>query len=103
MTDGPDVAEPAWPRFWVAAGWLLVLALACAVVAALSLPATSMSAEPGAQARDVFRPEWLVLAAFLAYPVRRVARASLPLGAVALIAASAQVVTIADTAADRLT
>ena len=86
----------------MAAGWLLTLALAGVALSALSLPALSPAGEPPVQARDVFRPEWLVLAAFLTYPVRRVARASIPLGAVALVAASAQVIAIADLATERL-
>lgn len=92
----------AWPRPWAAVGWLLTLAVASAALSVLSLPEPAVTSAQPPAARDLFRPEWLVLASFLAFLVRRVARASILLGALALVAASAQVLAVADWATDRL-
>ncbi len=86
---------------WVGLGWFCVVMLGSALVAELSLPTPKTSVGPAAVG-DVVRFDWLILATFLAYPIRRCCRARVWLGVLAMTAASAQSFSIVDTATERV-
>jgi len=86
---------------WVGLGWFCVVMLGSALVAELSLPTPPTSVGSPAVG-DIVRFDWLILATFLAYPIRRCCRARVWLGVLAMTAASAQSLSIVDTATERV-
>ncbi len=86
---------------WVGFGWCCVALLGSAVAGWLSLPAVETSVG-AAGVSDIVRFDWLIVATFLAYPIRRSCQARVWLGLLALAAASAQSFSVVDTAVERI-
>ncbi len=86
---------------WVGLGWFCVVMLGSALAAWLSLPVPDPP-QGSASVDDIVHFEWLIVATFLAYPVRRCSQARVWLGLIAMTAASAQAFSVVDTAAERV-
>ncbi len=86
---------------WVGLGWFCVVMLGSALVAWSSLPTTTTSVG-ASTVSDVVRFDWLIVATFLAYPIRRCCQARVWLGVLAMTAASAQSFSVVDIATERV-
>lgn len=84
MPPGERVSRPRQQSAYLAGGWIVLACLIVAVAVELSLPG-SWQSDP-AVGRQVFNPEWLILATLVVLCVHRAARACwwLMLPAVAL-------------------
>lgn len=87
---------------WVGLGWFCVVMLGSALVAGLSLPFLPGYQDRPTDVGDVVRFDWLIVATFLAYPIRCCCQARIWLGLLAMAAASAQSFSIVDTATERI-
>ncbi|MBA3234313.1 MAG: hypothetical protein H0T17_10280 [Propionibacteriales bacterium] len=88
--------------WWVGLGWFAAAALLSALVVALSLPAEPAGLDRPYAVSDVVRVDWLILATFLCYLLRRCARASLLCGLAAVVLCSAQSFYVVSAALERL-
>ncbi len=86
----------------VAAGWFAVVVLVSAAAAGLSLPYLDQSHSDPSTVGEVVRFDWLILATFLVYPIRRCCEARIWLGLLATAAACAQSFYVVDTATERV-
>jgi hypothetical protein len=73
MSPGERVSRPRQQSAYVAGGWIVLACLVVAIAVELSLPG-SWQSSPESR-REVFRPEWLILATLVVLCVHRAARA----------------------------
>jgi hypothetical protein len=69
MAWPPQRRQPSTGDGWVALGWSLGALLAAGVLATLASPGTTPEPYTLFAPRDFIRPEWLVLATFIAFPL----------------------------------
>jgi hypothetical protein len=87
---------------WRAVGWSTVALLAAGALGALALPSTSPTPFTTFERSDFVRPEWLVLATLLAYPVYLAARSHWIVAAPLVAILAAENWYVVDTALDSL-
>ncbi len=85
----------------VAVGWFAVVVLVSAA-AGLSLPSLQVSHDDPATVDEVLRLDWLIVATFVTYAIRRCCEARIWLGTLATVAACLQSFYVVDTAMDRV-
>lgn len=76
--------------WWAGMGWFAVIALASALVVAVSLPTEPIGLDRAYRVSDAARLDWLIVSTFLCYPLQRCARASLLCGFAAVVLCTAQ-------------
>ena len=89
------------PDCWSATGWLLAVTALCGICDFLALPDGGVWLGMPLSGHEMFRPEWLVVATFLAFPLVRLARASMLLGLLGFALATGEMYTIVDNARER--
>ncbi len=87
---------------WAPVGWFSLLVGAAALTWSLCLPGYVTDLDVSRRPGQAFHLEWFLLATALAYLIWRAARSSWVVGIVGLLIASAQLLGIADEAAQRL-
>lgn len=85
-----------------ALGWSFVALLGAGILGTLALPGTVPSPYDEFSRGDFLRPEWLVLATLLAYPVYVAAKASWLVAVPVVVIVSAQSWYVVDTALDSM-
>jgi hypothetical protein len=82
-------------------GWLLAVTAICGICDFFALPDASVWLGMPLESREMFRPEWLVLATVTAFPLFRLAWASFFLGALGLFLSAGEMLTIVDNGHER--
>ncbi|MBA2774519.1 MAG: hypothetical protein H0U36_10825 [Nocardioidaceae bacterium] len=100
-TEEPSLVLPDDVSGWIGLGWFAAVAMCWAVVVALALPPESF-VNQSSPISQVVRLEWLVLATFLVWPIRRCAQHSIWWGAAALVVASSQSFYVVSVGLERL-
>jgi hypothetical protein len=102
MARLPRGHRPSTYDGWVALGWSALALVGAGILGALALPGTTPAPFTDYTRGDFLRPEWLVLATLLAWPVFCAARASWWVAVPVVATLSAQSWYVADTAVDSL-
>jgi hypothetical protein len=89
------------PDCWSATGWLLAVTAICGVADFLALPDGAVWFGMPLSGDEMFRPEWLVMATVLAYPLVRLAQASYILGVLGFLLSAGEMLTIVDNGRER--
>ncbi|MFY9915719.1 MAG: hypothetical protein WAK18_13695, partial [Nocardioidaceae bacterium] len=89
------------PDHWSAAVWLAAVAVMCGIADFGALPDGQVWFGMPLDGHELFRPAWLVAGTLVAFPLFRLARASLVLGVLGLILAAGEMLTIVDNARER--
>ena len=89
------------PDSWSAAGWLVAVAATCGIADFGALPDGQVWFGLPLDGHVMFRPAWLVAGTLVAFPLFRLARASLVLGVLGLLLSAGEMFTIVDNARER--
>ncbi len=89
------------PDDWSAAGWLAAVAVMCGIADFGALPDGQVWMGMPLDGHELFRPAWLVAGTLVAFPLFRLARASLVLGVLGLVLSAGEMFTIVDNARER--
>src|SRR5262245_24409653 len=76
------------PDAWSGLVWLLAVTAVCGIADYFALPDADVWFGMPLGGHELFRPEWLIMGTLVAYPLFRLARASLVLGVLGLLLAS---------------
>ncbi|MBA2698723.1 MAG: hypothetical protein H0U61_08120 [Nocardioidaceae bacterium] len=99
--EEPRLGTPEDASGWLGLVWFLGVALCSAAVVALALPPVSFLDE-SSRVGQVVHLDWLILATFLVWPVRRCAQHSIWWGVAAVVVVSSQSFYVVGTGLDRL-
>jgi hypothetical protein len=94
--------EPSTFDGWVALGWSFAVLVGAGILGTLALPGTVPHAYDEFSRGDFLRPEWLVLATLLAYPVYLASRANWFVAVPVVAIVSAQSWYVVDTALESM-
>lgn len=100
-TEEPSLAVPDDLSGWIGVGWFAGVAFCSAIVVALALPPESF-VDQSSPVSQLVRLDWLLLATFLVWPIRRCAQHSVWWGVSAVVAASCQSFYVVNVGLDRL-
>ncbi len=89
------------PDSWSAAVWLVAVAAICGIADFGALPDGEVWFGLPLDGNEMFRPAWLVAGTLVAFPLFRLARASLVLGVLGLVLSAGEMFTIVDNARER--